>query len=91
MLKELQQKHLNCFKKSDSKNDKATGGLIGNKTVDEITKVSRTSPRSSSETVESERKTIWFDIEITEISRERYTFSEKKPENYWWSKINVII
>ena len=43
------------------KKAEATGDLIGNKTAYKITKFSKTSPRNSSETVESETKKyrIW--------------------------------
>ena len=51
MLNNLQQMHLKCFKKSDSKKKKAaTCDLIGNKIADKITRVSKTSPQNNSET-----------------------------------------
>ena len=58
----------------------ATSDLIGNKTADKITK---NSLQNDSDTDTQTEKSI----EIPEKS----TFSRKKPANYWWSKINVII
>ena len=66
-----------------------TGDLIGNKTVDKMTKVPKTSLKNSSETNEEE------------ILRERFISSEVRDkiiddlklrkENYWFFKINIII
>ena len=58
----------------------ATSDLIGNKTADKITK---NSLQNDSDTDTQTEKSI----EIPEKS----TFSIKKPANYWWSKINIII
>ena len=46
--------HLKLFKRSNSKAAEASGALIGNKIVDKITKVSKTSPQSNSKTVTNE-------------------------------------
>ena len=62
--------------------------MIGNKTVDKITKVCRTSPQTNSQTVAYEIENIEHD---KEIPKERYISPEKKTKNYWWSKINIII
>ena len=66
-----------------------TGDLIGNKTVDKMTKVPKTSSKNSSETNEEE------------ILRERFISSEVRDkiiddlklrkENYWFFKINIIM
>ena len=56
MLNNLQQMHLKCFKKSDSKKKErkrkkaAACDLIGNKIADKITRVSKTSPQNNSGT-----------------------------------------
>ena len=50
MLNNLPQMHLNYFKKSNSKTAEATDDLIGNKTADKITRSSKASPQSNSET-----------------------------------------
>ena len=49
--------------------------MIGNKTVDKITKVCRTSPQNNSETVAYEIENIEHD---KEIPKERYISPEKK-------------
>ena len=56
------------------KKTEATSNLIANKIADRITKVSRTSPQNSSETVESEAENIGFD---RVIPKERYISPEK--------------
>ena len=62
-------------KRAIQKTAKATGDLIGNKTADKITKLSRGSPQNNSETVESETEKIALD---REIPKERYTSPEKR-------------
>ena len=52
--------------------------MIGNKIADKITNVSRSSPRNSSEKVESETENAGFD---TEIPKER-CISPQKTANY---------
>ena len=52
----------------------ASGGLIGNKIANKITKISRSSPQNSIETVKSETKIIAFD---REIPKERHISPEK--------------
>ena len=49
--------------------------MLGNKTAHKITKISRSSPQSSSETVESEIKNTVFH---REIPKERYISPEKR-------------
>ena len=48
--------------------------FIGNKIADKITKVSRTSPQDTSETVTSKAKYIYIYI---------YIYPEKKKKDYW--------
>ena len=51
MLRNLQQMHLQLHQKEQfKKKAEMTGDLIGNKIVDRITKVSKTSPQNNSET-----------------------------------------
>ena len=55
MLNNLLQMHLKLLqKKAIQKTAKVTGDLIGNKIADRITKVSETSPKNNSETIEEE-------------------------------------
>ena len=66
----LPQMHLKTdSKRAFQKFEKATGDLIGKKIDDKITKVSRTSPQNSSDTVQSEPANKEFD---KEIPKERY-------------------
>ena len=51
--------------------------MIGNKIADKITKVSRTSPQNTPETVESETEKIGFD---REIPKQRYISPEKRQK-----------
>ena len=51
--------------------------MIGNKTADKITKVSRSSPHNSLRTVKNKTKNIGFDREIT---KERYISPEKRQK-----------
>ena len=60
-----------------SKVTEATSDLIGNEVSGKITKISRSSPQNSSETVESETENIGFD---TETPKERYTPSESRHQ-----------
>ena len=65
----------NCFKKSNSKNNR-TGDFIENKIADKITMLSRTLAQNTSETVTNEIENMEFDRVIPkEISR-------KKAANY---------
>ena len=76
-------------KRAIQKTAKATVDLIGNKIVDRITKLSKTSPQNNSETNEKE------------ILRERYISPELrhkiivdlrlKIDNYWRLNINITI
>ena len=61
-------------KRATQKAEEATSYSTGNKTVDKLTKVSRTSPQNNSKTVESEAENRGFD---KEIPKERYISSEK--------------
>ena len=63
----------------------AAGGLIGNTIADKITKVSKTSPQVSLETVANETKNIGLHREVTKERR------QQKIQNYWRSKIHVIV
>ena len=55
MLNNLLQMHLKLLqKKAIQKTAKVTGDLTGNKIADRITKVSETSPKNNSETIEEE-------------------------------------
>ena len=67
MLNNLPQMHLNYFKKSNSKTAEATDDLIGNKIADKITRSSKASPQSNSETNE-------------EILREKYISPELRQK-----------
>ena len=66
------------------KTTEAAGDLTGNKITDKTIKVSRRSQQNNSEKwnrkYRIDGETLW----------ERY-ISRKKSENYWWSKINIII
>lgn len=72
--------HLKLLQKKVKKTAKATAYLIENTIDDKITKVSRTSPQNSSETVTTETENIRLDIQI----------SRKKTESYYCSKSNII-
>ena len=62
----------------------ALGEFIGNKIANRITKVSKNSWQKHSETVTKEND--------KEISKERKIyFFRRKTENYWSSKINIIL
>ena len=65
--------HKTASKRATQKITQATSDLNGNKIVDKITKVSRTSPKNSSETVTNETESIGFD---RKIPKKRYTFTE---------------
>ena len=62
--------------------------MIGNKTDDIITKVSRNSPKNSSGTVTNGTENIVLD---RETPKERYISSEKRKKNKKWSRISIII
>ena len=65
-------------KKTIQKTAEATGYLIGNKTADKITKVSKSSSHNSLEKVESETENTGSD---REIPKERYISPEEDPAN----------
>ena len=58
----------------------ATVDLIGYKIADKITKILKTLQQNNSESVTNEHGK----------ERDIYLKKEKKTENYWWSKINII-
>ena len=62
-------------KRAIQKTAEATGGLVGKKIADKITKVSKSSPQNSLETVESETENTRSDIKIP---TERYISPKKK-------------
>ena len=64
-----------AIQKKQFKKAEATGSLTSNKIASKTTKVSKTLPQSTSETVERQ----------IEIPRERCTYLEKKTESYSWS------
>ena len=66
------------LKRAIQKTPEATDDLIGNKIVAKITKVSRSSPQNSSESVENVIKNKGFD---REISKERYISPKKEEKN----------
>ena len=73
MLNNLQQMHLKMLHKRTIQNTaEATGDLIDNQSVDEIAKVSRTSPQNSSETVKNDHN--------KEIPSERYISPEERQK-----------
>ena len=80
----------NFFKKSlISKTAKDFGDFIGNEITDKITRVSKTSPKNNSITNEEEmlrEKNI-----PTELRQKIIDDLRLKKENYWWSKINIIM
>ena len=89
MLNNLLQMHLKLHsKRVIQETPEATGNLIGNKFVDKIRRISKTSPQNNSETNEEE------------ILRERYISPKLwqkiiddlrlKIENCWQPKINII-
>ena len=63
--------------KAIQKMAEATGDLTGAKIADKITKVSKTSPQNSSETIESETENTGFDMEI---AKERYISPLKRQK-----------
>ena len=63
------------------KTAEATGNLVGDKVVDAMMKVPKTSQQNNSETVTNEND--------KEIPKERY-ISQWKTENYCLSEINII-
>ena len=76
------QKLLDHAKQSATKAE-ATDDLTGNKITDKATNISKASQQSNSKTVTDEHG--------KEILEERYISPEERQENYWWSKINIII
>ena len=82
MLNNQQQMHLKLLQKSDLKKAEATGDLIGNKMANKVKRASKNSQQNNSETVTNENN--------KEIPKERY-ISRRKTENYWWSKIDIIV
>ena len=70
--------HLKLLQKKVKKTAKATAYLIENTIDDKITKVSRTSPQNSSETVAKERENVVLDRE----NKKNYIYiSRKKTAN----------
>ena len=63
--------------------------MIGNKFANENTKIPRISPQGISETVKNETEYIGLDREIA--GKKYMHISIKKTEDYWWSKINIVI
>ena len=59
--------------------------MIGNKSADEIIKLSKTQPQNSSWTVTKETENNTLGREIPKDIY-IYIFLEKKIGNYWWSK-----
>ena len=59
------------------KTAEVTSDLIGNQITDKITNVSRRSPHSNSETIESEIENTGFD---KEIGQERYISPEERQK-----------
>ena len=53
--------HFTASKRATQKATKTTGDSIGNKIADKITKVSRSLPQNSSETVECQTENTGFD------------------------------
>ena len=78
LLDHAKQSATDALKTASERAIKKTGVLIGNKIGNKFTRVSKTLPQNNSETNEEE------------ILTERY-ISRRKTENYWWSKINIII
>ena len=74
LLDHANQSATDAFKSASEKpiqkTAEATGDLIGNKTADRITKVSKTLPQNNSETVRDEE----------EILRERYIYLHKNSK-----------
>ena len=67
MLNNLLQMHFNVLEVKKLKTRtkaETTADLIGKKVADKITKLSRSSPQNSSETVESKTKSTGFDRKI---------------------------
>ena len=82
MLKKINQK-----KKKKKKKSRRNCWFVCNKIANKITKASRKSLQNSLETVTNEAENIGLGKEIL---GERFISAEKR-QNYWWSKINVII
>ena len=74
-------------KKAIPKTAGTTGDFIGNKIVDKIKNVLRSSPHNSLGTVANEKENTRFD---RKIPKER-CISWEKRQNYWWSNININI
>ena len=77
ILSNLLQKSL-ISKKVIQKTEEGTDDLIGNKIVDKITKVLKTSLQSTSETVADETKNIGFD---RETPKQKYMSPDKRQLN----------
>ena len=77
-------------KREIQKTAEATGDLIGDKTVDKITIISKSPKQFHSQNAWKEWRSKTDENE-TEIPKERYISPEKKTTNYWWIKINIII
>ena len=75
MLKNLQKpikSYETASKRVIRKTEEATGDLIGNKNTNRITKVSKSSPQSNSESIKNEHD--------QEISKERYISPEERQK-----------
>ena len=64
----------NYFQKSIKRTEETTGGFIGNKITNKITKISRNSPQNSLETVTSETENVALEREISV----KYIYLQKK-------------
>ena len=69
-------------KRAIQKIAETTGDLIGNKFPDKITNISKKSSREPHGNEANDE---------IEIPKERHISSEKKPTNYWWIKVSIII
>ena len=75
-------------KRAIQKTAETTGDLIGNKIADKITIASKTPPTIS----EANKEEILGERFIPpELRRESIDDLSLKEENYWWSKITIII
>ena len=81
MLNNLQQ--MNLFKMSHSKNSRNNFDLIENKTCDKIIRVSKTSPKNNSETIEEILKEKYISPEL----RQKFIHDLRlREDNFWWIK-----
>ena len=81
--------HVKPLQEKWIKKAEATRDLIGTKFANQNTKIQRISPQDSWETVKNVTGYIGLD---REIAGKRYMYiSIKKTEDYWLSKINIVI